>query len=258
MTRLLEPIFQPIGVLWLLHVVATIWMARRRQWRESFFCGTIATGILLVGSTALPARLLASLERPYATTQLERIPDCDAVVMLGGTLSASRSDVLGFDLGEAADRIFTAIELWKKKKAETLIVGGGGGERRVGQRESWSEGQLIIAWLAQQGVSDTNVVHLTKCANTREEAQKVAVLAKERNWKRVILVTSGYHMKRAAGLFTKLGIPVESVACDFVGINSLENARLGGLFPEIGGFHHLELFLHEWMGWFYYRLRGWV
>ena len=256
MTQFFEPLLQPIGILWLIHLVGAIWMARRRKWGEMIFCATIAAAILLIGSTRLPTRLLASLERPYANQNLTNLPHCDAVVMLGGTLTASSGDVLGFDLGEAADRIITAVEVFSQKKADTLVLGGGWGKSPDGS--TWSEGDVLMPWLAKQGVTGTNYLRLRNCANTHEEAIEVAALAKERRWQRIVLVTSGYHMKRASGLFAKVSVPFEPVACDFIGLSSLENEKRFRLFPELGKFHHLELFLHEWIGWHYYRLRGWV
>ena len=258
MTRLIETFIQPIGLLWLIHLVATICLARRRKWCEAAFCGSIAVAMFLIGSTTIPTRLLASLERPYQNQSLDKTPSCDAIVMLGGVLDASSGDMVGFDFGEAADRVVTAVELFRKNKADTLILGGGGGTRRHPTGERWREGDVLKPWLSSWGFAVTNVFHLGDCSNTRDEAVKVAALVKERNWRRVILVTSGYHMKRAAGLFVQAGIPFEPVACDLTGLSSLENQRRFSIAPELGRFHHLELFVHEWIGWSYYRLRGWV
>jgi len=258
MTPFFEPLLQPIGILWLLHLLAALWMIRGRKWREASFCAAIAAALSVIGSTRVPARLLATLERPYATRNLTNLPPCDAVVMLGGTLYVSSGDPLGFDFGEPADRVLTAIDLFKQKHAEVLVLGGGGGRSRLPSGNAWSEGEVMKPWLAKQGVTGTNVFPLRNCANTREEAIEVAALAKERQWKRVLLVTSAYHMKRAAGLFAKVGVPFESVACDFVGLASLENQKRFSPFPKTGGFHQLDLFLHEWFGWLYYRWRGWV
>jgi uncharacterized SAM-binding protein YcdF (DUF218 family) len=258
MTPFAEPLLQPIGFLWLLHLLAALWMIRSRKWREATFCAAIAAVISIVGSTHFPARLLASLERPYAKQNLTNLPPCDAVVMLGGMLNASSGDLLGFDFGEPVDRVLTAVEVFKQKQASVLILGGGGGKSRLPPRGKWSEGEIMRAWLAKQGVTGTNVFPLRNCANTREEAVEIAALAKERQWKRILLVTSAYHMKRAGGLFANVGVPFEPVACDFVGLATLENQKRFSPFPKTGGFHHLDLFLHEWFGWLYYRLRGWV
>jgi len=258
MTRFIEPFFQPLGLLWLIHLFATVCLVRRRKWREAAFCGSIAVALYLIGATTIPTRLLASLERPYQSQRLGDVPNCDAIVMLGGVLNASSSDVVGFEFGDCADRVVTAVELFKKNKSGVLILGGGGGQRKLPPGDRWLEGDVLKPWLTSWGIATTNVLHLGSCSNTRDEALRVAALAKERNWRRIILVTSAYHMKRAAGLFSKAGIPFEPVACDFVGMAFLEKKNRFNLAPELGRFHHLELFVHEWIGWYYYRLRGWV
>ena len=258
MTYLLEPLLQPIGFLWLLHVAAAIWMARCRKWRESFFCAAVAVGIWLIGSTNLPTQLLALLERPYSGQNLDRLPQCDAIVMLGGTLSASSADLAGIDLGEGADRIVTAAEMFARGKARTLVLGGAGGNWRPPRPGQWSEAELLKPWLVRLGVPGTNVLHLRICSNTHDEALEVEALAKQHNWRRIMLVTSAYHMKRASGLFAKLNIQVEPVACDFLGLSTLEREHQFCFIPRSHGFHHLDLALHEFIGWQYYRLRGWI
>lgn len=258
MTPLFEPLLQPIGILWSIHVFAALWMARRKKWREAFFCAAIAVAIFSIGGTSIPTRLLATLERPYVNQNPKSLPAADAIVMLGGVLVPSRSDVFGFDLGEGADRAVTACELFKEKKAGMMILGGNGGRLRPPSATTWSEGELLKPWLASWGVTGTNIFQLHTCQNTREEAVEVAAIIQQKKWHRIILVTSAYHMKRASGLFSRLGIQFETVACDFIGLSFLENQKRLSLFPTANGFHHLELYLHEKIGWLYYRLRGWV
>lgn len=256
--RILEALIEPIGFLWLLNLLAALYCTRKRHGRAALFCWFVAGAITLVGSTPMPSQLLASLERPYASPQLDSLPSGDAVVMLGGVLGPSEHDVFHLDFGEAVDRALTAAELLRKGKAPVLVLGGGGGRQNGPSHAPWKEAALLEGWLRSWGIPATNCLSLATSRNTRDEALQVRDLAQERKWQRVLLVTSAYHMKRAEAIFRQLGVPVVPVACDFIGLGSLQREKPFNPIPTSGEFQKLDLYLHEQVGWVYYRLRGWV
>jgi uncharacterized SAM-binding protein YcdF (DUF218 family) len=248
-SRLLEP----VGILWMISLAGLIIAGRKRQWASAVVFSIFVLFISLAGSR-LPTYLLASLEKPYANSHLENAPQCDAVVMLGGVLKRSEHDPFRFDLGEGADRAVTALELLRRGKARVLVFGGGGGRAR--DQSVWQEGVLLEAWARAWGVMPTNTIMLRRCANTHEEAVLVRELFQQNHWRRLLLVTSAYHMKRAEGLFRRQGIPTLPVASDFTASSELSLDRPFNLVPDSTGFNHLRLYLHERIGWLYYALRN--
>lgn len=258
MTRFLEPLLQPIGILWILNLAITLRLAYDRKWRGASFFGCIVALLFAFGSTSIPNRLLASLEQPYANLQLDHISSADAVVVLGGMMDRSELDALGFQVGDGFDRAMCAVELMRQRKAPILVIGGGGGYTQTTPSEPWREADLLERWVGLWDLAPTNIVRMKLAANTREEALQVLNLSKQNNWKRIILVTSGYHMRRAEALFRKLGIPIQPIACDFVGLSGLANRHAFSPFPKAGRLSQLDLYLHELIGWYYYRMRGWI
>ncbi len=256
LVRIVESILQPIGILWLGILAAAVWSLWRKNRGPALLLFLIAGVMAAIGSTSLVFHLLASLERPYAKPDVAALPAFDAVVMLGGTLSPSENDSLGFEVADSMDRSLTAIELIRQGKAKTLILGGGGG--KTTSAEPWTEGALLEQWIQRWNLGRVDFVRLAVSANTREEAVQVQSLARERQWNRIALVTSGYHMKRAEALFRKLDIPVTPVACDFVGLSALGRSRPFNPIPQADPFRKAELYFHEIIGWWYYRWRGWV
>jgi uncharacterized SAM-binding protein YcdF (DUF218 family) len=98
-----------------------------------------------------------------------------------------------------ADRAQRAAELLREGKA-TLIVASG---RRL--RPNAGIAELMEHDLIERGVPKDKIVRLPHDAdNTREEAEAVARLAKERRWHSVIVVTSNYHTRRARYIFRKV------------------------------------------------------
>ncbi|MBM3834424.1 MAG: YdcF family protein [Verrucomicrobia bacterium] len=255
-TRIVEALLQPIGLIWFLNLAVAVWAVYRRQWRPAIFCGTIAVSLFITGATSLPVQLLASLERPYAEVILTNVPEADAVVMLGGALGPSSRDSFRMNLSEGADRIIRAVELARQNKGPVLVLGGGG--RNDSETNKWHEAKLIEAWLATWNLTNTPVICLNISSNTRDEAVQVRALAKERGWKRIILVTSAYHMKRSEGIFRQLGLPVAPVSCDFIGLSALERDGRFNPIPRSSRLEQLHVYLHEKIGWWYYRWRGWV
>ena len=102
------------------------------------------------------------------------------------------------------------------------------------------------------------IVLLNYSINTKDEADHTKTLAKS-GWEEIILVTSASHMRRAEALFKKNGLKVVAVGSDFEGLSSLEaDFRIYGIVPESDGFEKLYYYLHEQVGWLYYKLRGWI
>jgi uncharacterized SAM-binding protein YcdF (DUF218 family) len=193
------------------------------------------------------------LEKPYFHQDYSQLPAADAVVMLGGTLNPSRGDPFAFDFSAAADRAIAATEIIRRGKAKILVVGGSGEPGGKSQ-----EGELLPSWLEAWKVQPAELVPLRASGDTHDEARQVEVLARERGWQRILLVTSASHMRRASATFLTLGVPVVPVACDFSGMSDLEGRHRLNLVPRGEGFRRIELYLHEVIGWYVYKWRGWI
>jgi uncharacterized SAM-binding protein YcdF (DUF218 family) len=133
-----------------------------------------------------------------------------------------------------------------------------GGPARSGERDI-SEGKRVESWLKTWNVASGEIVGLPACANTHEEALRSREVMAERHWTNAILVTSGYHMRRALATFRKEGINVHPVACDFEGLPMTEGEISGfRIVPIVEHFKTLTLYMHEVVGWCYYKVRGWI
>ena len=92
-----------------------------------------------------------------------------------------------------------------------------------------------------------------------ERLREVAVLARERGWKRILLVTSATHMRRAAAVFrTTTGLEIVPVPCSFLTQASIYGYDTIDLVPQTPGFAKLDNYVHEQVGWWVYRWRGWI
>ncbi len=251
--RPLAPLLQPIGFIWLIVTVSLIVFLYRKHWGSAALTFFLSAGIYIIGATSIPIDLLVSLEAPYATNRIANLPKCDAIVMLGGVMNPSRNDTFGFNLGSTADRVLTAAELWRKRRAPIVVLGGG--EASLDPSTSFSEGKLLERWMNIERVPTNAIIPLNPSLTTYDEALQVKTLLTQRKWNQVLLVTSAAHMRRAEALFVQMRIPVVPAPCDFVGHCARENPNKNFL-PQNEGFYIMGLYLHELVGWYIYRAQG--
>jgi uncharacterized SAM-binding protein YcdF (DUF218 family) len=227
------------------------------------------------------------LRLPSSDAPAADAPTADAVVALGGGDRISRHDILGFAISDGGSRMLTAIELVRSGKARTLVLGGGwpmpdepvgrrtedrgpktdhgprttdyGTTEDGGRNAALPSMGVLQDWVARWGlVSGAGAItNLGICFTTRDEAVAFKKLKEGQGWQKIILVTSALHLRRSEALFRKLGIEVIPVAADFEVLGVPQDSHFSP-FPRQGRFRLLALYLHEKIGWWVYRVRGWV
>lgn len=255
--RLLEPALQPLGLAFLLLLAGFAHSIRRLQITFAILFLVPAALLWTFGATPLPTVLLASLERPYLDQSLTNAPKADAILVLGGFLNDSAPDPLRFEVTGAFDRVLSGIELARRGLATNLVVAGSANPDLPHAR---TEGQAVIEWIGKWGMlpAGVSVIPLPACQNTREEAQRTWDLARTRQWKHIVLVTSAFHLRRATPALRSTGLEVTPVACDFRAART--NPILPGysIFPSVDNLQLATLYLHEEVSWQFYHFRGWL
>jgi uncharacterized SAM-binding protein YcdF (DUF218 family) len=119
----------------------------------------------------------------------DRPEQADAIVVLG-------------DDNFGGDRAVRAAQLFRGGMASTVVASG----RLL--RPYAGVAELIERDLQTQGVPASAILRFPqRAANTREEAQALRDLAAGRGWRRVLVVTSNYHTRRARYIFRKVFPP---------------------------------------------------
>ena len=249
-------LIEPVGLLWLGLIFLTLLLRRRRQMIPCILCALLTLLITIIGGTDFSSWLLLRLERPWTERKLIDLPVCDAVVVLGGGAEASRHDVDGVRLTVAGDRILTGLELMRWGRAPALVIGGG--VSRVDDVDK-VESDLIRTRIGDwKPPMSWAIVSLGAAADTHDEALRLVPLAKDRGWKKILLVTSATHMRRAVAVYRAAGFEVEPAACNFIawGNANPPSFRIG--IPSWYGFERFSIWLHEYAGWKIYQRRGWL
>jgi len=118
-----------------------------------------------------------------------------------------------------ADRATRAAEVYRQGLAPLVVASG------VRLRPYAGIGELMEHDLIERGVPKEKILRVPHDAeNTREEAEVLAKVATEKNWKRVIIVTSNYHTRRTRYIFRRV-FPGKIAVC-------VAGARDGDFDPE--------------------------
>jgi uncharacterized SAM-binding protein YcdF (DUF218 family) len=166
----------------------------------------------------------------------------DAVVVLSAGITVD-----GFLQGQGLDRLLTGLALVKRGVAPILIVTRE--ERDIG-------GHMVNNARDQEGlIALANVVKFVATpleASTHDEAVAVRRIASQNGWKRILLVTSPFHTRRACATFEHVGLVVSCFPSDSRDI-AVHSLRTSG--DRIGAF---SLWIYEMAATLQYKRRGWV
>lgn len=259
LSKLLTLFLYPLGLAFVLLVVALVMSWRRSRWVP--LPVVLALIVLLLGSNSWVANsLVRSLE--WQHIPVGKLPTADAIVLLGGATKSAFPPRPAVDLSEEGDRVLYAAQLYREGKAPVVIASGGRIDWRGGGLAESSDMADIIVSL---GVPNAAILQDSKSLNTYQNAVNVRQIMQERGIRRVLLVTSAMHMPRSLRIFQRQGIEAIPAPTDFLitqqEINepsSSPQATLLNLVPDADRLQNTTRALKEYIGTVVYHLRGWL
>ena len=215
--------------------------------------------MILAGWQPLPDALLRGLEAQHPVSAWATRPNAiewqryAGVVVLGGALEPAwmRAGNGQIGLNNAAERMTVPVALLLQHPHLRLVfTGGEGALHSTGEAEA-VQAELFFTSL---GVPAQRMQFEGSSRTTYENASYTARLPgvdKTRPW---LLVTSAWHMPRALATFNAAGWNVSAYPVDY---------RAGTHTPWVEyslaqSALRWQLALHEWAGWWAYRLAGWA
>lgn len=133
--------------------------------------------------------------RIYQTSKLDLAVKANAIAVLGAAEYAGKpSPVFQARLDHAA-------ELYKEDLAPFIITTGG-----THPGEKFSEGEVGKMYLIKKGVPADKIMSDEESLTTRENIERIAAISREKNFKKIILVSDPFHMYRALILAENFGI----------------------------------------------------
>lgn len=125
-----------------------------------------------------------------------------------------KSDVVIWLQGDRYDRGNKVLELYKLKLAKLIIISGN--DILIGPNVRPGEDNISLLdmknYLLGSGVKGTDILIDDGAFNTKDQALHIIKSAKQKGWKKIILVSSAYHQPRAFLSFVKA-----AKLCDYKG-----------------------------------------
>ena len=213
--------------------------AKRGRRRVARWIGWIAVAWLWLWMTPIMTWVVGvPLEREFLVDGrvpvVETFPDADAIVLLGGSMGIETNMSSYAEMATSADRVWQAARLFKAEKAPMLVSTG------------FYPQDTTLPLLKDFGLSEECVSFL-KAKNTEEEAKGIAKMG----YKKILLVTSAWHTKRARLMFEKYAPEIEVVCApaDFEQTMMADNFfSPKAILPDVNAFYLNSVAFHEWVG----------
>lgn len=209
--------------------------------------------LLAVGCGPLPNWLLARLQADVAVEAPVAWGQHNAIVLLGaGTVRVATTgkvepSLFAYGRIDKAAAMYHACRLQAARACKVEVSGGDA--RGLGQPEA----SVYAAVLRRLGVDAGDLLLEPRSMNTWQNAQFSGPLLKAYAADRVLLVSSGFHLRRAMLYFTHFGIHATPVRADYV-------SAITSWKPLSYNFTLADLALHEYVGiarYHWYNAMGW-
>jgi uncharacterized SAM-binding protein YcdF (DUF218 family) len=251
LSKILYFIFSPLN--WIIAFLL-IGLLTKKAIRKKRF---IKTGIILLilftnpfilntsmHAWEIPSRRIDSIKQEY-----------DVGVLLGGAMKYYNSEMSRVVYGSSVDRFMQSISLYKEKKIKKILISGGSG---LLLQQNYKESELLKKVLLEMNIPEQDIIIENRSKNTRENALYSAeILKKSFPGGKILLITSGYHMRRSLGCFKKVKINPDPFSVDeHSGKKQFTPDKL--IVPDVNILQSWDILLHEWMGYISYWMAGYV
>lgn len=242
---ILPPALQLLGVF-------LAWLCWRRWPHFSrLVLGASIVSLTLLASPIVAGALIASLEREYkslATADFSAPLTEKAIVILGGGSIRDSLEYEGDTVNyRTLERLRYGAKIQRLTQLPVLVSGGS-----VFYPDSTPEAEMMSAVLEQEfGVPVA--WREDRSQTTAENAFYSALLLREQGIDCVFLVTHSWHMHRAAAVFRKAGLSVMPAP---LGLSDNDEITVVDVVPSPKALLQSYFALHEWLGYWIYRIQG--
>ena len=240
--KILPILVLPLGFALLCLLAGLVLRKRLLLWYAALFLWAFSMPVVCNG-------LMRFVEGGTRRIPVSAVSRVDAIVVLSGMIRQVDGAPLG-EWDDAADRFEGGIDLFKARKAPLLVFTRG---QMPWQPDAIPEGELLSKRAVLLGVPQSSIRLTAKVGNTADEAVAAAKLLGDR--KKIILVTSAYHMRRALFLFEHAGFEVVPFRVDYQ-VDDNSGLTVLRFLPNAEALAQSEKALREMIGLLFYWARS--
>jgi uncharacterized SAM-binding protein YcdF (DUF218 family) len=209
----------------------------------NFYAGII---IYLLSMSPVSNFLTGIIEENHLYDGREKV---DAIILLGGGVIEGVADFSGKSI-PSPDMLFRIVDtarLYAKYKLPVIVSGGSAGCEK-------KESEVAGRFLADLGVPEKQIIQDEESRDTVENALNVKKIFLAKGYKKGLLLTSGYHIKRAKYIFEKNGLEVVPYSSGLLS-EKKECLTIFDFLPHVSSFHDSAAALKEFAGLMFYYIR---
>jgi uncharacterized SAM-binding protein YcdF (DUF218 family) len=209
----------------------------------NFIAGVI---IYLLSISPVSNFLTGIIEENYFYDGRESV---DVIILLGGGVIEGVSDFSGKSIPspDMLFRIVDAARLYSRYKLPVVVSGGSAGCEK-------KESEIAGRFLGDLGVPENKIIPEGESRDTVENALNVKKIFLSKGYKKGLLITSGYHIKRAKYIFEKTGLEVIPYSSGLLS-EQKECLAIFDFLPHVGSFRDSAVALKEFVGMAFYYLK---
>lgn len=250
LSKLLQYLASPL--LWIIAFFVLGLFFRKQPQKRIFIALGIGLLLFFTNPFLINEALLAWEPEPVL---MKDVPAYDAAIVLTGVTEVNKSPHDRVHYREGSERILDAIQLYKMGKVRKIIITGGSGALKQVARTEASNLQQTALYA---GVPAQDILLEERSRNTRENATYTKELLQQHpELKKLLLITSAFHMRRAKGCFEKVGLAFSTFPADFHTHD--RSFHLDDfVIPDPESLWKWSHLIHEWVGYITYKLLGYA
>ena len=185
--------------------------------------------------------LVKSLERPFLGFEPAALKPLDAIVVLGGGTTTNPNAQA--QLARSGERVAMAAKLFLAGKTERIICTGTQTYISSGDDlDTSAESKAVLVELA----IDPDSIDTIPGANTYQEMQQLKKwLSQHPEARRIGIITSAWHLKRAMRLANATGIEATPIPADF--LTRFPTVSPDWIIPSSGNLEYSTLAIKEYL-----------
>ncbi|MBW7468049.1 YdcF family protein [Pontibacter aydingkolensis] len=242
--------FLLMPIIWVVVLLLLAVFLKSPKWKRNSLLS--ALGLLLLFSNPLISNE-AWRAWEIEAKPISEVDNYDVAVILTGVTSYREDVPDRIHTSKGSDRFLHPLQLYRMGKIDKILITGGSGYVLA---DRIPEAEQIEKILLMAGVAEEDILTESNSRNTRENATNTAAfLQKHPGFNKVLLVTSAFHMRRAAACFEKAGVKADSFTADFYGYERrFTPDEL--IIPNASAFNTWHVLIHEVAGYLIYKLLG--
>lgn len=206
--------------------------------------------IVVLAFSPIGNALLTPLEQRFPEGEFPEGP-IQGIIVLGGSYDTeSHSYLSTIILEEDTEPFAVMVDLARRYPEAKIIFSGGTDPSTPGP----SEASIVKKYFVSFGIAPERILIEERSQTTAENARFTADLLHPVPSARWLLVTSAYHMPRAMGVFRKVGFNVLAFPAGLRTHGWRDLWRVEAAATD--NLRRVDIAVHEWVGLFYYKLRG--